>query len=356
MSNLRPRCCILGKGSNGYGFHLHGEKGKTGQFIRLVEPDSPAATAGLFAGDRLTFVNGDSVEGESHQQVVARIRATVGSLELIVVDAETAEVLKKHNLECRKEYVTEGIPLPGSKSGHGDAAESEATATSEENGNFSQQRLSVSAKDSKAELRPRLCSMKKGVTGYGFNLHSEKSKPGQYIRAVDEESPADKAGLKPQDKIVQVNSMSVVGMQHSEVVAAIKAGGDETSLLVVDREAEAFFNSCNVIPTEAHLTGPLPEPVSNGGAEEELDGKVAVKPKVSVSASTSSTNSTASLPTSAASTPPPEVRVPPVKEPNASLTLSMSLAQAKERAHQKRSSKKAPAMDWSKRNELFSNL
>ncbi|XP_071001479.1 Na(+)/H(+) exchange regulatory cofactor NHE-RF1-like [Oncorhynchus clarkii lewisi] len=197
--------------------------------------------------------------------------------------------------------------------------------------------------------------MKKGATGYGFNLHSEKSKPGQYIRAVDEESPADKAGLKPQDKIVQVNSKSVAGMQHSEVVAAIKAGGDETSLLVVDREAEAFFNSCNVIPTEAHLTGPLPEPVSNGGAEEEeLDGKVAVKPKVSVSASTSSTTSTASLPTSAASTPPPEVRVPPVKEPNAS--LSMSLAQAKERAHQKRSSKKAPAMDWSKRNELFSNL
>lgn len=144
MSNLRPRCCILGKGSNGYGFHLHGEKGKTGQFIRLVEPDSPAATAGLLAGDRLTFVNGDNVEGESHQQVVARIRATVGSLELIVVDAETAEVLKKHNLECRKEYVTEGIPLPGSKSGHGDAAESEATSA--ENGNVSLQRLSVSAK------------------------------------------------------------------------------------------------------------------------------------------------------------------------------------------------------------------
>uniref|UniRef100_A0A4W5QHL7 Na(+)/H(+) exchange regulatory cofactor NHE-RF n=1 Tax=Hucho hucho TaxID=62062 RepID=A0A4W5QHL7_9TELE len=346
MSNLRPRRCILGKGSNGYGFHLHGEKGKTGQFIRLVEPDSPAATAGLFAGDRLTFVNGDNVEGESHQQVVARIRATAGSLELIVVDAETAEVLMQHNLECRKEYVTEGIPLPGSKSGHGDAAESEATATSAENGNISLQRLSVSAKDSKAELRPRLCSMKKGVTGYGFNLHSEKSKPGQYIRAVDEESPADKAGLKPQDKIVQVNSMSVVGMQHSEVVAAIKAGGDEASLLVVDCEAEAFFNSCNIIPTEAHLTAVFIVCVSS----LQLDGKVAVKPKVSVSASTSSTTSTASLPISAASTPPPEVC------PNASLTLSMSLAQAKERAHQKRSSKKAPAMDWSKRNELFSNL
>ncbi|XP_041744765.1 Na(+)/H(+) exchange regulatory cofactor NHE-RF1 [Coregonus clupeaformis] len=359
MSNLRPRLCVLGKGSNGYGFHLHGEKGKTGQFIRLVEPDSPAATAGLFAGDLLAFVNGDSVETESHQQVVARIRATVGSLELIVVDAETAELLKKHSLKCRKEYVTEGIPLPVNELDHGDAAKSngtsrETTHTPAENGNLSLQRLSVSSQDWKAELRPRLCSMKKGATGYGFNLHSDKSKPGQYIRAVDEDSPADKAGLKPQDKILQVNSMSVVGMQHSEVVAAIKAGGDETSLLVVDREAEAFFNSCNVIPTEAHLTGPLPEPVSDGGAEEEVE----VKSKVSVSSSTSSASSTASLPTATASTPPPEVKFQavPAKEPDVGLALSMSLAQAKERAHQKRSAKKVPAMDWRKRNELFSNL
>ncbi|KAA8581037.1 hypothetical protein FQN60_015308, partial [Etheostoma spectabile] len=116
MSNLRPRLCVLEKGPSGYGFHLHGEKGKTGQFIRLVEPDTPASAAGLLAGDRLVFVNGESVEGESHQQVVARIRSTTGALEVIVVDGETAELLKKHNLQCRKEFVTEGIPLPGGDS------------------------------------------------------------------------------------------------------------------------------------------------------------------------------------------------------------------------------------------------
>lgn len=36
--------------------------------------------------------------------------------------------------------------------------------------------------------------------------------------------------------------------------------------------------------------------------------------------------------------------------------MGMSLAQAKERAHQKRAAKKAPQMDWRKRNELFSSL
>lgn len=38
------------------------------------------------------------------------------------------------------------------------------------------------------------------------------------------------------------------------------------------------------------------------------------------------------------------------------LDFSISLAVAKERAHQKRVSKRAPQMDWSKKNELFSNL
>lgn len=54
------------------------------------------------------------------------------------------------------------------------------------------------------ELRPRLCTMKKGPNGYGFNLHSDKSKPGQFIRAVDPDSPAEASGLRAQDRIVEV--------------------------------------------------------------------------------------------------------------------------------------------------------
>ncbi|KAM8729867.1 Na(+)/H(+) exchange regulatory cofactor NHE-RF1a [Acanthopagrus schlegelii] len=354
MSNLRPRLCVLEKESSGYGFHLHGEKGKTGQFIRLVEPDTPASAAGLLAGDRLVFVNGESVEGESHQQVVTRIRATSGALELIVVDPATAELLQKHNLLCRKEFVTEGIPLPGqdSDSDRGDAQSNgtprESTPVPRENGDASSERsgrlsVSSSTKEERAGPRPRLCHMKRGPSGYGFNLHSEKSKPGQFIRAVDEDSPAQRAGLKPQDKIIQVNRVSVIGMQHSEVVAAIKAGGDETTMLVVDAETEEFFKRCNVLPTEEHVTGPLPEPASERASEEEA---------VTVERKTSSASNT-SLPAVTRSSPPPEMEPAPAAD---GLGLGMSLAQAKERARQKRAAKKAPAMDWSKRNELFSNL
>lgn len=66
---LRPRLCFLTKGGRGYGFHLHGERNKGGQFIRSVEPGSSADMAGLRPGDRVVEVNGENVEMEPHYQV-----------------------------------------------------------------------------------------------------------------------------------------------------------------------------------------------------------------------------------------------------------------------------------------------
>ncbi|XP_010082853.1 PREDICTED: Na(+)/H(+) exchange regulatory cofactor NHE-RF1-like, partial [Pterocles gutturalis] len=115
-----------------------------------------------------------------------------------------------------------------------------------------------------------------------------------------------------------VNGVCVEGKQHAEVVAAIKAGGDETRLLVVDVLTDEFFKKCKVVPSEEHLAGPLPEPVANGdlGKPDAQEGDK----RHSASGSL--------------------------------LDLDIPLAVAKERAHQKRTSKRAPQMDWSKKNEL----
>ncbi|TRY60292.1 hypothetical protein DNTS_014306 [Danionella cerebrum] len=212
----------------------------------------------------------------------------------------------------------------------------------------------------KPELRPRLCVIKKGSNGFGFNLHSEKSRPGQYIRAIDEDSPAERSGLRPKDRIIQVNGVSVEGKQHAQVVSAIRAGGEDTVLLVVDPETDAFFKKCRVMPTADHLTGQLPEPVLNGDVEDKMNGNVSreeirlKESKVSVSPSPSSASSSASLTTPPTETPPPEAIEPSIVE--AIPELSLSLQQVKERAHQKRSKRRAPTMDWSQKNQLFSNL
>ncbi|CAH0562524.1 unnamed protein product [Brassicogethes aeneus] len=84
--------------------------------------------------------------------------------------------------------------------------------------------------------KARLCHIQKWdhFDGYGFNLHAEKGKPGQYIGKVDEGSPAEAAGLRQGDRILEVNGESIANKTHKQVVELIKAQSGETKLLVVD--------------------------------------------------------------------------------------------------------------------------
>lgn len=70
--------------------------------------------------------------------------------------------------------------------------------------------------------------------GYGFNLHAEKGKQGQYIGKVDDGSPAERSGLKQGDRIIEVNGVNIGNETHKQVVQRIKAIASEVQLLVVD--------------------------------------------------------------------------------------------------------------------------
>ncbi|XP_031416663.1 Na(+)/H(+) exchange regulatory cofactor NHE-RF2 [Clupea harengus] len=113
--DLKPRLCVMTKGDSGYGFHLHGEKGKSGQYIRKVELHSAAEASGLRAGDRVVEVNGENVERDTHHQVVQRIKALEGDTRLLVVDRETDEYLRSLRLTCTEDMavrITAAAPSP----------------------------------------------------------------------------------------------------------------------------------------------------------------------------------------------------------------------------------------------------
>lgn len=95
----------------------------------------------------------------------------------------------------------------------------------------------------------RLCHIVKRVDfdGYGFNLHAEKGKPGQYIGKVDDKSPAETAGLKQGDRIIEVNGVNIGNETHKQVVCRIKAIADEVQLLVVDPSVVSVSNNNQVI-------------------------------------------------------------------------------------------------------------
>lgn len=99
--------------------------------------------------------------------------------------------------------------------------------------------------------KARLCHIKKWdhFDGYGFNLHAEKGKPGQYIGKVDENSPAEGAGLRQGDRILEVNGESIANKTHKQVVELIKSQNGETKLLVIDPVDDNNGNGNNIIST-----------------------------------------------------------------------------------------------------------
>lgn len=104
--------------------------------------------------------------------------------------------------------------------------------------------------DIKNHTNTRLCHIKKWdhFDGYGFNLHAEKGKPGQYIGKVDEGSPAEDAGLRQGDRILEVNGESIANKTHKEVVELVKSIPGETKILVIDPDEDN-----NIINDKNHV-------------------------------------------------------------------------------------------------------
>ncbi|KAB5523655.1 hypothetical protein PHYPO_G00155060 [Pangasianodon hypophthalmus] len=256
------------------------------------------------------------------------------------------------------------------------------------------------------DLRPRLCHIVKDKQGFGFNLHCDKRRVGQFIRSVDPDSPAQRAGLQPGDRLIQVNGRSIEGLRHSEVVEIIRSGRGQTKLLVVDPETDALFQKLGITPTTAHLNedcvdGPLIEsptstcPItdSSGSPSKTPNGSLNQLPITNLtvtdpptrngslkhqsrgsSSSSRSITSEMSVELSSSDTSnnvlESEQRkcnsAPGVQEGKAvkdldplwasGLHLSPTAAEARQKVRLKKANKRAPPMAWNKKYEIFSNF
>ncbi|XP_033752275.1 Na(+)/H(+) exchange regulatory cofactor NHE-RF1-like isoform X2 [Pecten maximus] len=234
-STFYPRLCHMVKWPDfvGYGFNLHAERERTGQFIGTVDEASPAETAGLKEGDRIVEVNGSNIESDSHQDVISKVKAGGDETQMLVVDRETDDYYKSRGIQ-----VHNGLEeVRYKKSDRSEIQENKENKVPSVNS-------SVTSADSGAMAR--LCHITKWphFQGYGFNLHADKNKTsGQFIGKIDDGSPSQSAGLKEGDRIVEVNGSNVEAESHQSVIGYIKAGGNETRLLVVDSAADQAFKS-----------------------------------------------------------------------------------------------------------------
>jgi len=67
--------------------------------------------------------------------------------------------------------------------------------------------------------RLRLCHLKLNgdADGYGFMIFTGTAPVGQFIGEVDHQSPAERAGLRTGDRVVEVNGVNVETDSHCEV-------------------------------------------------------------------------------------------------------------------------------------------
>jgi len=124
--------------------------------------------------------------------------------------------------------------------------------------------------------QPRLCHIRKWshFDGFGFTLHSDKTDGSQIIGKIDEDSPAAAGGLKPGDKIIEINGVNVTRENHKQVVERIKSGGEETRLLVADKECQEYHNDQDIVirsslPYILHLSSEQGEESSSEEEDEE---------------------------------------------------------------------------------------
>ncbi|XP_035694388.1 Na(+)/H(+) exchange regulatory cofactor NHE-RF2-like [Branchiostoma floridae] len=312
-----PRVCVLSKaGGREYGFHLHGEKGKHGQYVKSVDAGSPAEQSGLRPDDRVIEVNGVNIERETHQQVVIRIKENPMEVRLLVVDHETDDYYKKQGVTVKESMAAVTTPVaadqtpePPVENGvdHPEPAPEPAPVVSQApTEEPPAQRVAVPP-----HLAPRLCHIAKGDSGYGFNLHGEKGHRGQFIRAIDAGSPAEVAGLKVQDRLVEVNGENIESLKHAEVVGKIKEGGNETTLLVVDKESDAFFQEKGVTITKEYVGG---TPGVNGDPVVETPPPTPPAVEEPVSVTEVSSAPPVNSPVSSPDTSSPELPPPPTPE------------------------------------------
>ncbi|XP_032275884.1 Na(+)/H(+) exchange regulatory cofactor NHE-RF3 isoform X2 [Phoca vitulina] len=238
-STFHPRECELSKQEGqSYGFFLRIEKDTAGHLVRVVEKGSPAEKAGLQDGDRVLRINGVFVDKEEHMQVVDLVRKSGNSVTLLVLDGDSYEKAMKKQVDLKELGQSQKEPSVNDKKLPAVVNEGAQTRT-----------------------QPRLCYLVKEGNSYGFSL---KTVQGQVIKDIDSGSPAEEAGLKNNDLLVAVNGESVESLDHDSVVEMIRKGGDQTSLLVVDKETDNMYRLAHFSPFLYYQSQELP----NGSVKE----------------------------------------------------------------------------------------
>ncbi|XP_014858411.1 PREDICTED: Na(+)/H(+) exchange regulatory cofactor NHE-RF3-like [Poecilia mexicana] len=209
MTTYKPRVISLTKTpGQTFGFYLRVEQNEEGHLIRCLEMGGPAELAGMKDGDRILRVNGTFVDELSHSEVVELVRDGGASVSFHILDESSYKKAKALGVKLSDPQLTP-----------------------------------VANGATKEPPKLKLCYLVKTSSGYGFSLRSVRGEPGLFMTQVDSGRVAYNAGVRNEDRLLEVNGENIESYTHDEVVEKIKLGGKSVMLLLVDKETDSFYRN-----------------------------------------------------------------------------------------------------------------
>ncbi|XP_074482544.1 membrane-associated guanylate kinase, WW and PDZ domain-containing protein 2a isoform X2 [Sebastes fasciatus] len=229
----------LRRQKSGFGFRvLGGDEAGQPILIGAIIEKSPADVDGrLRPGDELLFVDGIPVVGKPHRYVIDLMHGAArnGQVNLVI----------RRRVQPAGESCPENGRSPGSVSTQHSSPRSDFTY-----GNSTSTTQAPIAAMGNATSIPNtqpsdVIINRKESEGFGFVIISSLNRPEaaatntvpHKIGRIIEGSPADRCGkLKVGDRILAVNSQSIVNMPHADIVKLIKDAGLSVTLRIIPQE------------------------------------------------------------------------------------------------------------------------
>ncbi|XP_068442116.1 membrane-associated guanylate kinase, WW and PDZ domain-containing protein 2a isoform X3 [Clinocottus analis] len=234
----------LRRQKSGFGFRvLGGDEAGQPILIGAIIEKSPADLDGrLRPGDELLFVDGIPVVGKPHRYVIDLMHGAArnGQVNLVI----------RRRVQGAGDSCPENGRSPGSVSTQHSSPRSDFTYANSTGAAQAPNAAAAAAADrpSASNTQPSdVIINRKESEGFGFVIISSLNRPEAAAAAANtvphkigriiEGSPADRCGkLKVGDRILAVNSQSIVNMPHADIVKLIKDAGLSVTLRIIPQE------------------------------------------------------------------------------------------------------------------------
>ncbi|XP_074528912.1 NHERF family PDZ scaffold protein 4b [Halichoeres trimaculatus] len=207
-----PRLCHIKRDpASGLGISFTPVEGEKGHFSVSLVSGGAAAKAGVCKGDRLVWMNGAAVSDLTHSALSRMLKKCGDHLTILVIDSES-----------EKSYAKQKMPI-----------------------------LPSMAVPHNLPHRARKLHLVCGAEGYGFLLRLERTPSGRthhIVREMESGSPAERAGMKDGEILLEVNGELVESLGHDEVVNKVKQSGQQVSVTTITPQGLDFYSKLGLSP------------------------------------------------------------------------------------------------------------